>query len=42
MPETVYSVRDGRGDVVPVTDPERADRLSRAGFRVTASTGPSR
>jgi hypothetical protein len=42
MPETIYSVRDDRGDVVPVTDPERADRLSRAGLRVTASTGPSR
>jgi len=42
MPETVYSVRDARGDVVPVTDPERAERLSRAGYCVTAKTGPSR
>jgi hypothetical protein len=38
MPETVYSVRDARGDTHLVTDLERADRLSRAGFRVTATT----
>jgi len=33
---TIYSVRDGRGVAWPVLDAERAERLSRAGYRVTA------
>ena len=33
---TVYRVEDGRGDVELVTEAERAERLSRAGMRVTA------
>lgn len=36
--QTVYTVRDERGNMHPVTDAERAERLSRAGFRVTART----
>jgi len=36
MSETVYTVRDGRGDAHPVTDADRAERLSRAGYRVSA------
>ena len=36
MTETVYTVRDGRGGTHPVTDTERAERLSRAGYRVSA------
>lgn len=36
MTETVYTVQDERGVVYPVTDSDRAARLSRAGLRVTA------
>jgi hypothetical protein len=35
---TVYTVRDGRGGTHVVTDADRAERLSRAGYRVTART----
>ena len=35
---TVYTVRDERGVVWPVFDVERAERLSRAGLRVSALT----
>ena len=35
MSKVVYTVHD-RGVKYPLTDTERADRLSRAGFRVTA------
>mgnify|MGYP000733483488 CR=1 FL=1 len=38
MTETVYTVRDDRGGVHPVTDVDRAERLSRAGLTVTATT----
>jgi len=38
MPETIYTVRDERGVAVPVTDAERAERLSREGYAVTAET----
>jgi len=38
MSKTVYTVRDERGAAVPVTDPVRAERLSRAGLTVTATT----
>ena len=34
----VYTVRDDRGVTFPVFDAERAERLSRAGLRVTART----
>ena len=34
----IYTVRDGRGVTYPVFDAERAERLSRAGLRVTART----
>jgi hypothetical protein len=33
---TVYTVADARGVRWPVTDADRAERLSRAGYRVTA------
>lgn len=33
---TVYRVEDGRGEVELIHDAERAERLSRAGLRVTA------
>lgn len=33
---TVYTVTDKRGASHPVTDTERAARLSRAGYEVTA------
>jgi len=36
---TLYRVRDGRGVEWDVEDAERAERLSRAGLRVTAKTG---
>ena len=36
---TVYTVRDERGEAWPVFDAERAERLSRAGLRVTAMSG---
>lgn len=39
MSRTTYTVRDPQGQRIEITDPERADRLSRAGFRVTARTG---
>ena len=35
---TVYTVRDPRGETHVVTDATRAERLSRAGYRVTALT----
>ena len=35
---TLYTVRDGRGVAWDVEDAERAERLSRAGLRVTART----
>jgi len=35
---TTYAVRDGRGLVARVADPDRAERLSRAGLVVTAVT----
>ena len=35
---TVYTVRDARGGTHPVTDADAAERLSRAGYRVTATT----
>jgi len=38
MPRTTYRVTDARGDSVFVHNPERAERLSRAGLRVTAVT----
>ena len=34
----VYTVRDDRGVTYPVFDADRAERLSRAGLRVTART----
>jgi hypothetical protein len=36
--ETVYSVQDDRGVSWPVFNPEKAERLSRAGLTVTART----
>ncbi|MFW5964387.1 MAG: hypothetical protein ACOCQM_05930 [Natronomonas sp.] len=36
---TVYTVTDDRGVSWPVCDAERAERLSRAGLRVTALSG---
>lgn len=33
---TVYTVTDERGGTHPVTDPDRAERLSRADYKVTA------
>jgi len=39
MPETRYDIHDDRGLAWTTTDTERAARLSRAGLRVTASTG---
>ena len=33
---TLYTVRDDRGETWPVFDADRAERLSRAGLRVTA------
>jgi len=38
MTDTVYTVTDDRGCSTCVTDPDRAERLSRAGYRVTATT----
>jgi hypothetical protein len=38
MTHTVYTVRDDCGETHPVTDAERAERLSRAGYVVTART----
>jgi hypothetical protein len=38
MPTTTFIVRDDRGDAALVLDAERAERLSRAGLRVTAVT----
>jgi len=35
----VYTVRDERGVSWPVFDAERAERLSRAGLRVSALSG---
>ena len=37
-PTTLYRVTDGRGGVEEVRKTERAARLSRAGYRVTAVT----
>lgn len=39
MPKTLYHIRDGRGTGWTTTDAEAAGRLSRAGLRVTATTG---
>ena len=36
---TVYTVRDERGVCWPVFDADRAERLSRAGLRVSAVSG---
>jgi hypothetical protein len=36
--ETVYTVSDDRGVSWPVFDAEKAERLSRAGLRVTSRT----
>ena len=37
MTETVYTVHDSiSGAKVPLTDTDRAERLSHAGFKVTA------
>jgi len=36
--ETIYTVRDERGVTHPVFNAERAERLSRAGLTVTATT----
>lgn len=38
MADTVYTVVDDRGVGWPVTDADRAERLSRAGLTVTART----
>lgn len=38
MKDTLYRVTDERGVTHTVTDSERAERLSRAGLRVTAET----
>lgn len=38
MSTTVYIVRDDRALVARVTDADRAERLSRAGLTVTATT----
>jgi hypothetical protein len=35
---TYYRIRDARGQTTLTTDAERADRLARAGLRVTATT----
>jgi len=40
--ETVYTVRDERGVTYPVFDAERAERLSRAGLEVSATTRRAR
>ena len=37
-PETIYTVRDERGVTYSVFDPERAERLSRSGLSVSATT----
>lgn len=36
--ETIYTVRDDRGVTYPVFDAERAERLSREGLSVSATT----
>jgi hypothetical protein len=36
--ETIYTVRDERGVTYPVFDAERAERLSRSGLSVSATT----
>ncbi len=38
MTDTIYTVTDRRGLSYSVKDPDRAERLSRAGYRVTAIT----
>ena len=38
MTQTIYTVRDDRGHAWPVLDADRAERLSRAGLRVSAVT----
>lgn len=38
MPETIYTVRDEQGISYPVFDADRAERLSREGLRVSATT----
>jgi hypothetical protein len=42
MPATTYVVRDDRGCASLVLDADRAERLSRAGLRVTAHTEAQR
>jgi hypothetical protein len=37
--QTLYHVRDERGNCYPVVYTDRAARLSRAGLRVTAVSG---
>lgn len=37
-PRTVYHIRDERGQSDSTTDPNAAERLSRAGLTVTART----
>lgn len=38
MPRTVYRVRDHRGGTHTLASAERAERLARAGYVVTAET----
>ena len=40
MATTRYHIHGSRGITATTTDPERADRLSRAGYRVYALTVP--
>jgi len=42
MTTTTYTVTDDRGISYRTTDTERADRLARAGLRVTAVTEADR
>jgi len=39
---TTYVIRDGRDVIDATTDAAGAERLSRAGYRVTAITRPDR
>ena len=42
MSNTTYLIRDGRGNRAATHDADGAERLSRAGYRVTAVTEASR
>jgi len=42
MSNTTYFVRDQRGNTAATHDADGAERLSRAGYRVTAITEASR